>query len=201
MGATENGGGEAGLSQDSDAVCCPCCGARLTFNLRVKVRGVSLALAPEGTPQAAQEHFSRRVRELGLLDAFGRTVADVMQGSVPSHVEKYLCTWLQKAVTVRVQRTAAEAIKAELLTGGRVQVQVKDGIGAIVVDGKLRCFVPKRLLDGGGPGKLARAPTPFPEGLRVWIRENKIVVENGQGVFFSEIWKDALAAEVSTWRF
>lgn len=196
--AVEAGGVE--LSKDSNAVSCPCCGARLTFNLRVKVGGLSIAVEPEEPEKRALESLLELARAGGVPEAFGRAVADVMQGSAPRLPEKYLVTWLRGASVARLERAALQVIKAELLASGTVAVQAKDGIAAIVVDGKVRCFVPRRLLDGGGPRKLERKPAAFPEGLREWIRENKIVVKGGQGVFFSEIWQAALAVETASWR-
>jgi DNA-directed RNA polymerase subunit RPC12/RpoP len=189
---------EAEVDKDSNAVSCPSCGARIKFKVRVKVGSVELAGAAEETPQAAV--FVMQLRALGLLAAFERAVEDVMQGSVPKRVEKYLGTWIRKAATTRVQREALQTLKAEFISQ-RVDVYAKDGIAAAVVDGVLRCFIPRRLLDNAEPGKLARKPAAFPEGLRLWVRENKIVVAGGQSVFFSSIQHDALIAEAHDWRF
>lgn len=170
--------------------CCPSCQAEVAVKLKVSFGKVALEAAREKTPAAyvfARSHVDLRVLEAaktsGLMNAFVSTVkAEKEFAGVPSDMDEFFLEFFKKAATVDVPCITLTAWADEF--GGRIEVWGHQGILAILSDGTLRAFFPKRLTEPVAvSGKGPRPKVSNEASFALWTKGRFGYVPAGAGAF------------------
>jgi len=127
---------------------CPSCGTVLELTVRcgakvvIDDRAVTSA-ATSAVPQrtAAEHDVLAAARRAGLLEPFRATTEFVKQDQVPKDMEGFFLTFLRGLTRRLIPAYAMEAFNT-LFEHRPLEYYTAQGIGAVVIDGYIRLFVP-----------------------------------------------------------
>lgn len=178
--------------------CCPTCQNVLRFDCEVSILGVQVKGGPieraklpmslvstekHREPLSDEElQVAKECRDSGMLDAFVQVVNGQMRGpNVPRDMERFFITFLQTAVKGRLPSQMLLEFAREFQ--GHIEFWKAQGIGMVLSDGKVCCFIPvvrgmpqrvsKYFVAEGTPGKSGRVQRTtagyVPAGSRVFM--------------------------------
>lgn len=206
------------IEKETRAFDCPNCGYHMQFRLSVKVNTVQRTLSGEEaaerdglpeprrklTPEEANPpmginrpqlvRLGQYYRDIGITSAFESVVKELMAHQLPPDMNKFFLTWLTTTTKASlIPKLALQRLINEFR--GEIGVYHAQGIGAVVSNGQLRCFVAMHLLRGeiiragnGSNTKLRTRATD--ERLDAWIKTKHGYVY-GKGLLFTEMQKQA----------
>lgn len=206
------------IDKETRAFDCPQCGYHMQFRLSVKVLTVQRTLSGEEcaerdgrelpprklTPEEANPpmgvnrpklvRLGQYYQDVGIIPAFEIVAKELLSHQLPNDMNKFFLTWLTTTTKASlIPRLALQRLINEF--NGEIAVYHAQGIGAVVSNGQLRCFMPMHLLRGeiiragnGSNTKLRTRATE--ERLERWIKTRHGYVY-GAGMLFSEMQKQA----------
>jgi len=208
------------IEKETRGFTCPNCNQHLQFLLSVKVTGIQATLSgeevavrdgkplplksekkevdsnpPMGLDRPKLVRLAQYYRDVGVLSAFEEVANSLLSHQLPNDMDKFFLTWLTTTVqAVQIPKLALRRLINEF-DDGQINVYHAQGIGAVVSDGKLRCFMPMHLLRGevvragnGSNTKLRTLATE--ERMDNWIKTKHGYVY-GNGMLFNEMRKQA----------
>lgn len=195
---------------------CPVCHTHLQFRVQVRVVGVQETLTGEEAairdgapipvkklakvpatvtvpPEIAAEHLriSRLLHyyeDSGILGAFVDVATELKAHQMPKDTKQFFLNWLKTCIVAPLIPKFALRKLINEFDDGTIEVQHAQGIGAVISNGQLRCFVPMHLLRGeviraGGGSNTKLRTMATDAGLDTWIRTKHGYVLGGSAMF------------------
>lgn len=156
------------FDQKSQVFECPCCHTELQFTLKLKVTGVqpyvrgsnkAALLANQSNRQSLSTNqsnhklsanrtaFLSEVKASGLIKVFEQCIEQIGSDSKPSNIEEYFLKFINTAQEYKISAYARGWLVKEYGTTN-LRFQHAFQIIAVIVDDKLRSFIPTHLLEG-----------------------------------------------------
>lgn len=188
---------------------CPHCHTLLKLHLRIEVLEVLMVGDPSAPAQIARDDRTSPLaseqlalvesfKSTGLLDAFEQAVITAHPQHRPRRLDRFLITWLATAQPRRLRREALQQLMKEY-PGERIEIWSAQGIIAIIVGGRIRQFVPLKVIFSEPTRRLATDhskvhPEQTTNSLTRWIKTRHGYV-SGKGEFFEDL-RRALSTNV-----
>lgn len=210
------------IEKETRSFTCPNCGEHWQFRLSVHVKGIQPTLSPEEhaakdgrpvmtkqeaktTPNGASAQLNAEsvrlmrlmqfYKDSGIFSAFIEIAAELKSHQMPKDTETFFINWIRTTTKAHLIPKFALRKLINEFNDSQIEVQHSQGIGAVISDGALRCFIPMHLLRGeviraGGGSNTKLRTLATDAGMDNWIRTKHGYVV-GTSAMFQELKRQA----------
>jgi hypothetical protein len=201
------------IEKETRSFVCPTCGDHLQFLVSVLVKGVhSTPTADEIATRDGQPLPAKKITKVvmtkavrddsaavqqakadGTWDAYVTAIKAAYPQQQPKDLSDYFDQWLKAATRLRTPQFAIRSCLPVEDREGNLELWVFSSLAAVVVDGRLKTFIPYQLVKGeplpdslalGGNGIERRKASSA--DLAIWVKTRNGYVA-GKGLLFNEL--------------
>jgi hypothetical protein len=201
------------IEKETRAFNCPTCGEHLQFRLSVQVKGVQVPPSSDevalrdGSPLPVKKttrvvmtkairNDSTAVQQAktdGTWDAYVTAIKAAYPQQQPKDLSEFFDKWLNAATRLRTPQFAIRSCLPVEDRDGDLELWVFSSLAAVVVNGRLKTFVPYQLVKGEPlPDSLALSSNGIERrkassaDLAIWVKTRNGYVA-GKGLLFNEL--------------